>query len=106
MVLLDTDTLTALLRGHPGVQKRIRLAETNIATTVVTWMEVLPGRFQAIFSAADSDQLERASRRLEGSYFVPDPCIWYDELRLVERFGARKPPIVGRLSRLGVELAP
>jgi tRNA(fMet)-specific endonuclease VapC len=67
MVLLDTDTLTLLLRGHPRVQKRMRSAETDVATTVVTWMEVLQGRFQAIFSAADADQLERASQRLDES---------------------------------------
>jgi predicted nucleic acid-binding protein len=48
MVLLDTDTLTLLLRGHPRVQKRMRSAKTDVATTVVTWLEVLQGCFQAI----------------------------------------------------------
>jgi tRNA(fMet)-specific endonuclease VapC len=67
MILLDTDMLTLLLQGHPRVQKRMQSAETDVATTVITWMEVMQGRFQAIFTAADADQLERASRRLEES---------------------------------------
>ncbi len=67
MILLDTDMLTLLLQGEPRVQKRIRSAETDAATTIVTWMEVMQGRFRAIFSAADADQLERGSRRLQES---------------------------------------
>ena len=67
MILLDTDTLTLLLQGDTRVQKRIRSAETDVATTVVTWMEVMQGRFRAIFTAADADQLEQASRRLQES---------------------------------------
>jgi tRNA(fMet)-specific endonuclease VapC len=67
MILLDTDMLTLLLQGDPRVQKRMRSAETDVATTIVTWMEVMQGRFRAIFTAADADQLERASRRLQES---------------------------------------
>jgi hypothetical protein len=57
MVLLDTDTLTLLLRGHPRVQKRMHSAASDVATTVITWMEVMQGRFQAIFTAADANQI-------------------------------------------------
>jgi tRNA(fMet)-specific endonuclease VapC len=67
MILLDTDMLTLLLQGHPRVQKRMHSAETDVATTIITWMEVMQGRFQAIFTAAEADQLERAARRLEES---------------------------------------
>lgn len=67
MILLDTDMLTLLLQGDPRVQKRMRSAETDVATTIVTWMEVMQGRFRAIFTAADADQLERASQRLQES---------------------------------------
>ncbi len=56
-----------LLQGHPRVLMRMHSAETDVATTIITWMEVMQGRFQAIFTAADADQLERASRRLEES---------------------------------------
>jgi tRNA(fMet)-specific endonuclease VapC len=67
MILLDTDMLTLLLRGNPHVQKRMHSAEPDVATTIVTWMEVMQGRFRAIFTAADADQLELASRRLQES---------------------------------------
>jgi tRNA(fMet)-specific endonuclease VapC len=67
MVLLDTDTLTLLLQGHSRVLNRMHSAETDVSTTVITWMEVLQGRFQAIFTAANADQLERASQRLHES---------------------------------------
>jgi tRNA(fMet)-specific endonuclease VapC len=67
MILLDTDMLTLLLPGDPRVQKRMRSAETDVATTMVTWMEAIQGRFRAIFIAAEADQLERASRRLQES---------------------------------------
>jgi tRNA(fMet)-specific endonuclease VapC len=67
MILLDTDTLTLLFRGHPRVQSRVRSAEADVATTIITWIEVMQGRFDAILKAADADQLERAHRRLEDS---------------------------------------
>jgi tRNA(fMet)-specific endonuclease VapC len=67
MILLDTDMLTLLLQGNPRVQRRMRSAEPDVATTIVTWMEVMQGRFRAIFTAGDADQLERASRRLQES---------------------------------------
>ncbi len=67
MILLDTDTLTLLFQGHPLVQKRMQSANADVATTIITWMEVLQGRFQAVFTAADADQLERASQRLQES---------------------------------------
>ena len=72
MILLDTDTLTLLFQGHSRVQKRMRSAETNVATTIITWMEVRQGRFQAIFTTADADQLERATRRLMESEGQPN----------------------------------
>jgi tRNA(fMet)-specific endonuclease VapC len=67
MILLDTDMLTLLFQGHPRVRKRMQSAEADVATTIITWMEVLQGRFQAVFTAADEDQLEKASRRLQDS---------------------------------------
>ena len=82
MILLDTDMLTLLLQGHPRVQKRMHSAETDVATTIVTWMEVMQGRFRAIFTAADADQLERGLPAAPGiresiehsSYRSDKPC--------------------------------
>ena len=59
MILLDTDTLTLL------VQARMHSAEPDVATTIITWIEVMQGRFYAILKAADAPQLEHAHRRLQ-----------------------------------------
>jgi predicted nucleic acid-binding protein len=77
MILLDSDTLTLLFRGHPRVEERVRSAEPDVGTTIITWMEVMQGRFQAIFTVADADQLERAHQRLEESatQFSPLPIL-------------------------------
>lgn len=64
MILLDTDTLTLLFQGHPGVASRMRAAEPDVATTIITRIEVLQGRFAAILKAADADQLQQAHERL------------------------------------------
>jgi tRNA(fMet)-specific endonuclease VapC len=65
--LLDTDTLTLLFQGHDRVQSHLRSAETDVATTIITRIEVLQGRFDAILKAADADQLQQAHRRLQDS---------------------------------------
>jgi tRNA(fMet)-specific endonuclease VapC len=67
MTLLDTDTLTLLFQGHARVQSRMRSAEEEVATTIITRIEVLQGRFQAILTAADATQLLRAHQRLQES---------------------------------------
>jgi tRNA(fMet)-specific endonuclease VapC len=67
MILLDTDTLSLLFRGQPRVEARVRSAQSDVTTTVVTWIEVLQGRFDALLKAANADQLERAYRRLHDS---------------------------------------
>jgi len=64
MILLDTDTLTLLFQGHARVRGRVEAANEVIATTIITRIEVLRGRFDAIFKAADADQLQRAFQRL------------------------------------------
>jgi tRNA(fMet)-specific endonuclease VapC len=67
VILLDTDTLTLLFQGHARVQSRLRTAEPEVATTIITWIEVLQGRFDAILKAADARQLQQAYQRLQDS---------------------------------------
>src|SRR5579862_73900 len=67
MILLDTATLTLLWNGHPRVTARAEQTEDDFATTVITWIEVLQGRFASIFKAADADQLLLAQRWLDES---------------------------------------
>src|SRR5260370_34813769 len=65
MVLLDTDMLTLLFQGHARVLGRMRSAEQDVATTIITRIEVLQGRFDAILKAASADQLQQAYQRLQ-----------------------------------------
>jgi tRNA(fMet)-specific endonuclease VapC len=65
VILLDTDTLTLLTMGHLKVQRRLDLAEDDIAITIVTRIEVLRGRFDFVLKAADGPQLLIAQTTLE-----------------------------------------
>ena len=63
--LLDTDTLTHLHMGHRRVNERIRTAGTaQIATTVISRIEMLRGRIDYLLKAADSQQLLHAQQLL------------------------------------------
>ena len=65
MHILDTDTLTHLLAGHKGVARRLTLVpDTDIATTVVTQIELLRGRFDFILKAATGTEMVRAQQLL------------------------------------------
>jgi len=49
MFLLDTDTLTLAHTEHPRVSDRLRRVDaTEVAIAVVTQIEVLQGRFDAV----------------------------------------------------------
>ncbi len=65
MFVLDTDTLTLLLRGHPKVIERRRHVEDAVVITIFTQIEVLRGRFDSLLKAADGEQLLLAQQRLQ-----------------------------------------
>jgi tRNA(fMet)-specific endonuclease VapC len=67
MILLDTDTLTLLLRRQPQVSARHRAAQDTVAISVITRIEVLRGRFASVLTAADGAELQRAQELLEGT---------------------------------------
>jgi tRNA(fMet)-specific endonuclease VapC len=68
MYILDTDTLTWAHGGHSGIAERVRQAgEENVVTTVVTEVEILRGRQDFLFKAADGTQLLRAQELLDSS---------------------------------------
>ena len=61
MHLLDSDTLSHLHSGHPRVLANIRAVDDpDIATTIVTKIEILRGRYDFVLKAADGEQLLRA----------------------------------------------
>jgi tRNA(fMet)-specific endonuclease VapC len=65
MYLLDTDTLTYLYAGQPQVVSRLQQADTpNVGTTIITKIEVLRGRMDAVAKAADAGKLLHAQQRL------------------------------------------
>jgi tRNA(fMet)-specific endonuclease VapC len=65
MILLDTDTLTLYFKRHPRVVEKVQRAEEVPATSIVTRIEVLQGRFESVLKAANADQLLAAQERLE-----------------------------------------
>lgn len=65
MYLLDTDTLTYLHVGHPRVTQHLQVAHNSIiATTIITKIELLQGRFDFLLKAATGAELLRAQRLL------------------------------------------
>jgi tRNA(fMet)-specific endonuclease VapC len=101
MILLDTDTLTLLFQGHGRVRARLQSAEQDVATTIITRIEILRGRFDAIFKAANAVQLQRAHQRLVDSEyeFATLPIVPIDEpvARQFEKLLANKKlKIIGR----------
>jgi len=64
MFVLDTDTLTHLLLGHKRVLQKRAQAMAEVTLTVVTWIEVLQGRFASILKAEDGEKLLLAQQRL------------------------------------------
>ncbi|MCI0463171.1 MAG: type II toxin-antitoxin system VapC family toxin [Gemmataceae bacterium] len=68
MYLLDTDTLTWLHLGRSPVAQRARqVGEEQLATTIITVIEIMRGRYDALLKAADAEELLRAQQRLDVS---------------------------------------
>jgi len=79
MIVLDTDTLTLLMKGHARIANRMEQAE-EVAITIVTRIEVLQGRFASILKAADGAELWQAQQRLDETerYIHVVPIIPFD----------------------------
>lgn len=67
MFLLDTDTLSLLLRGHPRVAERMAQATEEVAITLITRIEILQGRFAFVLKAENREKLLQAQQRLRES---------------------------------------
>ena len=64
MILLDTDTLTLHQAGHLKVTQRISTASEVPKITLVTQIEVLRGRYDAVLKAEDGARLLHAQQSL------------------------------------------
>ncbi len=61
MYVLDTDILSHLFADHPRVlARRESVPSSEIATTIVTRIEILQGRFDFLLKASTGDELQRA----------------------------------------------
>jgi hypothetical protein len=52
MKIVDTDILTHLFEKHPRVVARWHAETEDIATTVITQIQMLQGRFAMVLTAA------------------------------------------------------
>jgi tRNA(fMet)-specific endonuclease VapC len=64
MMVLDTDILSMYFLGHPDILARRKAAIEAVATTIITRIETLRGRFDTLMKAADGEQLDIAFSRL------------------------------------------
>ena len=96
MHLLDTDTLTHLHAGHPGVIEHLRdLDDPDVGITIVTRIEILRGRFESVMKASDGEQLlkaqmwlQRSEQLLSGLLILPfdeRSATEFDRLREIKR---------------------
>ncbi len=61
MFILDTDILTLLFEGHPRVlSRRGHVSSAEIATTIITQIEIMRGRFEFLMKAPSGRDLLRA----------------------------------------------
>jgi tRNA(fMet)-specific endonuclease VapC len=65
MILLDTDIMTLWLQGQPLVSKHVLEATDLVATTVVSRIELMQGRFDFLLKASDGAQVQSAQARLD-----------------------------------------
>jgi tRNA(fMet)-specific endonuclease VapC len=65
MKIFDTDMLTHLIVGHPKVLERQRQETDVVATTIISRIDILRGRFAMVLTAADGQELQRAQHRLD-----------------------------------------
>jgi tRNA(fMet)-specific endonuclease VapC len=68
--LLDTNTLSEMLKGHSRLQPRIDALEPSDAITVpvVAWYEILSGRIASLLKAANPDELLIAQSRFDQDF--------------------------------------
>jgi tRNA(fMet)-specific endonuclease VapC len=65
MHLLDSDTLTHWYAGHPRVLQRFQeTPKDEVATTIISKIELLQGRFDFLLKASTNEELLRAQEWL------------------------------------------
>jgi tRNA(fMet)-specific endonuclease VapC len=81
VIILDTDIATLHFYGHPGIAERIERTGDEVATTIVSRIEILRGRFDSVLKAADANQLLIAQGRLADAerWLAGLPIVSFDD---------------------------
>lgn len=81
MILLDTDSITLLMKGHDGITRRIIAASEPVAVTIITRIEILQGRFSSVLKAENGERLLLAQHwpAQNEHYLSGLNCILFDE---------------------------
>ena len=70
MTIFDTDTVTLLAYGrNEKLNRRVEALDASepLGVVVVTWMEILQGRFAGLLKAANEQELATAMQRFRAS---------------------------------------
>jgi tRNA(fMet)-specific endonuclease VapC len=86
MILLDTDSLTLLMKGHSKIVGRVSALTEPIAITIITRIEILQGRFASVMKADDGAKLLLAQHWLDQNerYLSQLTCVPFDNSAAVE----------------------
>src|ERR1700722_11472891 len=109
LYLLDTDTLSRLHAGDTRVQKHKECFDpAEIATTIITRIEILRGRFDFVLKAVDGQQLEQAQVWLQRSERVLNqiPVIFIDAAAAAEFDKLRQHKKLKKMARADLLFAP
>jgi tRNA(fMet)-specific endonuclease VapC len=65
MFILDSNILTDFFKGHGSIQSRVASAYDveGVATTVISWFEILSGRIRSVLKAAHRRELLIGAQR-------------------------------------------
>jgi predicted nucleic acid-binding protein len=81
MIILDTDILTLFAYGtNDNLRQQIESVDENekLAVTIITWMEILQGRFASILKSANEEQLIQAMKRFQDSQSLLNSFVLLD----------------------------
>ncbi len=95
MILLDTDVLSLFFTDHKQIIERVGQAQDKVATTIVSRIEILQGRFASVLKAEDGEKLLRQEQRLREAEerlarweivpFKDVACVEFDNLREIKK---------------------
>ena len=69
LYLLDTNTLSEVLKGNPRLSPRFNaLGGDTVAIPIVAWYEVISGRVESLLKAANIEELLIAQSRFDKDY--------------------------------------